>query len=115
MKVEAKLNGDYDYSSTQFNLPDQIAKKIIDWGKKNIPDENLYHDEDGGKGREDECHCTLLYGIHAEESPAILDLVKKPITVELDEVNKFDNDSYDVIKVKVYMTSLESWKSFGIK
>jgi len=101
MKAQAKLNGTYDYSSTQFNLPPQIANKIINWGKENIPDENLYHDEDGGKGREDEIHCTLLYGIHAEESPEILELVKEPIKVKLGKVEKFDNDDYDVIKVTV--------------
>ncbi len=61
MRFNWDITADYDYASTQVNLPGDIAKRIMDWGKENIPDEEVFDEED--KGREDNPHITVLYGI----------------------------------------------------
>lgn len=93
----------YDFSSTQINLPDAIAKKIMDWGKTAIPDAEVHSDPDGGKGREDDIHVTVLYGIHDKEPNKVHKLLKtyKKFDIELGEVSVFSNDAFDVVKLSV--------------
>jgi len=94
-----------DYSSVQFNLPDKIAKDIIQWGKDNIPDEDLFKDPDDPTfGRELEIHTTVLYGIHNESPQQTQELTKKQpeFEIELGKVNLFtNNDKFDVVKIEV--------------
>lgn len=102
-EVLSNLNGSYEYSTTQFNLPKYISRRISNWGRKHISDEWLYQDEEKTKGRENEYHVTLLYGIHTSDPTRILELVKdlKPIKVKLGKVEKFEKDEYDVLKLPV--------------
>jgi hypothetical protein len=100
-----KHNQSYTFSSTHVLLPNSIAKEIIAWGKKNIPESDVYHDNDGGCGREDEIHATVLYGIHDSEpdstKKAIAD--QPPFHIQLGETSIFSppEKPYDVVKLEV--------------
>ena len=36
------MQSDYSYSSTQVNIQELLRSEIMDWGKENIPDEDIY-------------------------------------------------------------------------
>jgi 2'-5' RNA ligase len=98
-----KENVDYDFSSVQVNLPEDIAEKIIKWTKENIPDNELYT-KDLKYGREDEIHTTILYGLHTNNEKDIKKLVNKqnPISFTLGKISVFNtNPDYDVVKIDV--------------
>ena len=78
-----KTSKGYDYSSTQIELPKKISDRIIKWGKKEIIDNNLFIDSDGTKGREDDIHVTVKYGLH---------------TTNVEEVKNIQNDNKGLIK-----------------
>jgi 2'-5' RNA ligase len=102
--VYALLEGSYSYSSTQINAPDNIADLLIKWGRINIPDKNLYYEDDGGCGREDNIHVTCLYGLLAKKPPAeLIKIVEKtpPFTIKLGKVSLFENEKNDVVKLEV--------------
>jgi len=96
--LQEKKNTNYDFSSTQVNLPHALANKIIKWGKVHIPDNELHE-----LGREDEIHATVLYGIHDSEPDAVKKLLKsiQPINIKLGKISLFSDDEYDVIKIDV--------------
>ncbi|MCR4374153.1 MAG: 2'-5' RNA ligase family protein [Acidobacteria bacterium] len=90
----------YSYSTTQFNLPEPVAERVLDLGRK-IPDVDLAED-----GRETEPHLTVKYGLHTEDveevRAALADM--KPFKVKLGATSFFPNgesDSGDVLKVDV--------------
>lgn len=94
----------YSKSSTQINLPENLADFLIIWGRNNIPDKHLWYDEDGGGGREDEPHVTVRYGVlGSAPSKALKELCLKtaPFTVKLGETALFEQDDHDVLYVKV--------------
>ena len=105
------ITGDYDYASTQVNLPQDIAKRVMDWGKKNIPDEDLY-DDDGNKGREDNPHITILYGIVEQDPQQVIDLLegKSKVTATLGKVSLFEKDENDVVKISVTSPELAEFQ-----
>jgi hypothetical protein len=69
-----------------------------------IDEGDLHYDEDGGKGREDSPHVTVLYGI---TTPAMLPLVKEiaarhePFVMKFERLSLFEGDGYEVLKVDV--------------
>lgn len=95
----------HDLSSTQINLPEHLATKIIAWGRK-IPNEDIFKDPDRPSfGREDEIHITVLYGLHSA-SPAETRYAlsgTKSFTVELGTVSLFSDAEkpFDVVKISV--------------
>lgn len=95
----------YSYSSVLYLLPDKIAKKVYNWGLKHLPDEDLFHDpEDSTLGRENEMHCTVLYGIHDKRSTGCRKILKQtsPFEIKLGKISAFtSSDKYDVLKVEV--------------
>lgn len=98
-----KVEGDYDYSSTQVNIEASLAEKIMDWGKDTIPDEDLFTEGDN-TGREDTPHITILYGVVAQKPDEVAELLSEesaPIKATLGKVSLFDNDDYDVVKIDV--------------
>lgn len=102
--VVAKMGVTYDSSSTQVNLPEDLSKSVQEWCKEYVPEELLYVEEDGGKGREDDIHATLLYGIVGDDPEPVVALLKTvdPFEVRLGLVTCFkDNPKYDVLKVDV--------------
>ena len=69
-----KIEGDYSYSSTQVNVEDSLAQEIMDWGQENIPNKDIYTDDDN-KGREDTPHITVLYGIVTQEANEVIEVL----------------------------------------
>jgi hypothetical protein len=96
----------YDYSSVLYLLPEKEAKQIYRLGLKVVSDDDLYHDpEDPTFGREDEMHCTVLYGIHDKRSVATRQILKrvKPFEIKLGTITAFTRPEkpFDVLKVDV--------------
>jgi 2'-5' RNA ligase len=111
MRFNWRITADYDYASTQVNLSDDIAKRIMDWGKENIPDEEV-SDEDDTQGREDNPHITILYGIVDNAPQQVIDLLqgKPQATATLGKVSLFENDDYDVVKISVESEDLAEFQ-----
>lgn len=93
----------HKYSSTQFNLPEDLASHVKRAAKR-IPDFALH-----GDGREDEPHCTVCWGI---ESPSP-DLVRNVIgshpafKIRIGKTSHFpDSGDGDVVKAEVESPSL---------
>lgn len=102
-----KSQEEYDYKSTQLDLPDDIAEKIKSFCK-DIPDKFIYTNDDG-LGREDNIHCTVLYGLSNKTTTnQIKSLCEdvSPIELKLGKVSMFENDEYDVLKIDVESESL---------
>lgn len=106
----AKTGVKYDYSCTKINLPDVLSKSIIKWGMDNVPGNKLYVEEDNSKGREDDIHVTVLYGI-TDDSPVKTAKIigeTKPFEVRLGLINAFkDKEEYDVLKIEIEAGDLE--------
>lgn len=88
---------EHKFSSTQANLPKDVADEITAFGRR-IPDRDLADD-----GRETEPHITLKYGLHGWD-PKIAEQAlagEGPIRVKLGKVSLFENDDFDVVKVDV--------------
>ena len=100
-----ETDGPHSYSSTQINLPEELAEQLLAWSKANIAEEDLFVDEDGGLGRETEMHVTVKYGLTEEEpSEALLDILSatKPFEIRLGRVSLFTtNEDFDVVKLTV--------------
>lgn len=85
------------------------SKKLINFGKKIIKDEDLYHEinEDGidEYGREESCHITLKYGFTKDLNELdVRQLLEgqKQFMVEIYELDMFtNNQNFDVVKFKV--------------
>ena len=98
----AQHNVDYDFSSTHFVLPKDIAQKVIEWSVKNIPNKDLYDDDSNRYGRELESHITVLFGLLTNDSKEVEDLLKneKPVRVKFKKTKVFENDM-DAIFIEV--------------
>ena len=89
---------EHDYCSTQFDLPHVMALKVMGVGER-IKEEDLTE-----KGREDEPHITVLYGIHDDKClDAIADMLRtqRPIVCTLRRSSVFEKDDCDVVKLNV--------------
>lgn len=94
----------HEHSSVQFNIPQKLAQKIILWGKKNIPNEDLYIEEEK-YGRENEIHVTVKYGLHTTDHRKIENTINgfKPFPIKLGEISRFvpKDKPYDVVKIEI--------------
>jgi len=87
-----------------------MANKIQQWGKDNIPDDELNIAGEWGDGRETDTHITMLYGICTKNREVVKKLLttEKPIKATLDKIGCFvNNDGFDVVIVKVKSPDLE--------
>lgn len=101
----------YEYSSTQLDLPKGASRDVISFGLK-IPDNLLKIDpEEDLKGREENPHITVLYGLDTKDCKEVKKAVGKmePITVTLGDISFFSNKDkeYDVLKVDVKSNELK--------
>jgi hypothetical protein len=106
----AKEGVTYDYSCTKACLPEDLSESVMKWGRDNIKDEDLYVEDDSSKGREDDIHITVLYGIvdNKPKKTAVVIGKAKPFEVRLGLINAFkDNDKYDVLKIEVESGDIE--------
>jgi len=82
-----------------------ISKKVQDWGKKNIPKEELTND-----GRETETHITLMYGICTDNGELVKQIFAEEGKIEASfgNVSFFSKDSdHDVVIIKIISKDLE--------
>ena len=103
IQKEAKMGVIYSKASTQVDLPEQLAQEIMAWGKANVSDKDLYTKDDD-KGREDEIHVTLFYGIVEDAEDKIREMMSgvKSFECRLGLVTAFkDVKEYDVLKIDV--------------
>lgn len=66
-----------------------------------IPKEDLYNDESDKYGIETEPHVTLLYGLHSNITPQIIQQILDNIhfgDITLQNISAFTNADYDVLK-----------------
>lgn len=114
-KKEAQLGSVYDFSSTHFLLPKELAEKIIRWAVETIPEDEIVHDSKdkapSTKGIQLESHITLKYGLLTDD----FEEVKKALEGEKAPHIKFGKTSffepegkdYDVIIIPVESEDLQ--------
>jgi hypothetical protein len=103
-------NVSYDFSSVHIDLPVVIAEEVVWWGKEYITDDDIFVSQrDPTYGREDEIHITVLYGLHADKSDQVRELMskQKPIFVKLGKVNVLPNLKFDVVVIDAQSEDLE--------
>jgi len=96
------ISAGYSFSSVQANFPKRISDAIITWGIKNIPGNEIYKDDDI-KGREDDIHTTVLFGLHTTDPKDVKNIVgdKKPLKIKMGKMSVFNNNKYDVLKIDI--------------
>lgn len=91
--------GPHKYASTQLNLPEDVASRVLALSAK-IPDDELADD-----GREEEPHVTALYGLHGSDPDEVRELVRDfgPVPIVLGKTSIFPDSGkgYDVVKIDV--------------
>lgn len=97
-----KAASDYKLSSTQVNLPTDLAQYILDFSAA-IPDDSLAAD-----GRETEIYCTLKYGIHTNDADLVRSILidQGSISLALSETGYFTASDYDVLYIGVISDDL---------
>lgn len=104
--------GPVKYASTQFNLPKDVADRVLTFGRELVPDSALVED-----GRETAPHLTLRFGLRADED---VDRVREvlanqpPVTVTLGPTSIFpasESGSGDVVKIDVDSPALRGLRS----
>lgn len=99
----------YAFSSVHANLPTTLSERIINWGLKNVKEDDVFKDfSNNFVGRENEIHVTILYGLHSESPSETQRLVQttKQFTVTLGKISIFTNDKYDVVQIRAYSEDL---------
>lgn len=92
----------YDYSSTQLNLPNDVASDFKTFQKRIHESELMIDEKEGLTGYEDNPHITVKYGLETSDVNDLYFVAKQaPITVTMGKVSMFDNPDYDVLKVEV--------------
>lgn len=107
--VRSLLEAVYDYATTDISLPTEMGTFLLNWNELNIPDDVLFEDEDGGKGREDEPHITVKYGLLTKVVPDELKKIAQttaPFPITLGKVSLFNNPKFDVVKLDVESPAL---------
>lgn len=103
---QAQRDYDHKFSSTQVDLPAEIAGKMRDWVAKNILPAELAEDET----HDGQFHVTVKYGLHDQDGKALIPLLKGfgAITLRFDKIEIFSNDAaHDVLIIKIKSSGLE--------
>jgi hypothetical protein len=99
------MEENFDYSCLMLEVPREQAGFLQEWGKANIPEENVYIDpKDQGKGREDEPHITVKWGLQIKQpNQTLTDLLERTraFPVKLGRVALFEKDDCDVVVLEV--------------
>ena len=105
-KLRAAAEGrSYKFSSTQVQLPANLAEQVLLFGKS-LPAFDLCEEEGG---LEDDIHITVKYGLHtndADEVRKALATYVGPIRFTLGKTNIFIGKDYDVLYVEVISADL---------
>jgi len=98
----------HSYSCLMAVLPDDAADRLRQFGLS-IPNDCIYQDESGDKGREGQFHVTIKYGIHTKDPEEVKEAIVpllKPLGARLGKVTVFNGDEYVVLKVSVQSEDL---------
>ena len=110
-EIKAQVGSQYEMSSTQLDLPHDIAEKIIEWGVKEIPNEELFEDPKEPKGRQLEIHVTLKYGLLTDDVKEIEQALKgeKAPKIKFGKTSFFEPEGkdYDVVIIEVESEDLQ--------
>ena len=90
-------SGPYEYGCVMlyFDFDETQMSSIID-------DKDIYDDGSGKYGKETEPHVTLLYGLHSNVTPQIVQQILDNVhfgDISLTNVSVFENGEYDVLKM----------------
>ena len=92
-----------EYACVMGDVPKDISQEIVEFGVRNIKDEDLY--TENNLGRELDSHITIKYGIISDDSKQVEKLFKniKPFKATLGEVKHFSPEDrlFDVLTVSV--------------
>jgi len=96
-KTKASDQTKHEFSSTQFDLPKDLADATRAASMK-IPDADLAED-----GRETNPHITLKYGLHTGDPEAVRAAIGDagPVEVKLGKTSVFKGEKADVVKAEV--------------
>ena len=96
-KSASEPKKDHEFSSTQIDLPPELAKKVLAMSAK-IPDEDLAED-----GREDNPHITSLFGLHTNDPDDVKETLygQRPVEIVMGETSLFENPDADVLKIDI--------------
>lgn len=94
-----------------------VMLNITNWDSliSHFDENDLYHKDEARYGIESDPHITILYGIHPDkvDDKTIESIVKSvdgdDIKIDIDGVEVFENEKYDVVKMNVksdYLTKL---------
>jgi 2'-5' RNA ligase len=93
-----------EYACIMANIPKEISQEIVEWGVRNVKDEDIYM-KDGLLGRELDSHITIKYGIISDNPKEVEKLFEgmKPFKATLGEVKHFspEDRDFDVLTVSV--------------
>lgn len=101
-----------DYNCFMLETPFKNWENVIE----KIDDEDVYDNEKGEFGKEEEPHITILYGLHSEvpfkNIKEITDKFDKDeVTFEVKGVDYFDSPDYDVLKLNIESEDLNKLNS----
>jgi len=99
----------YSYGCVMAVLPEPLAEKVRGFAAL-IPDEDLFDDGSGEKGREDMSHVTVKYGLHTDKVKEVRDVIggQPPATLTLGRMSVFHNDDNVVLKLDVESPDLHA-------
>lgn len=100
---KAAMGAPYDYACALLEIEGPLRKRVIEWAKTKVPDEDIYTD-DLIKGREDEPHITVKWGLEAGSKQKVAKVVKAfgPVEAKLGQTKIFDSPpKYDVVVAEV--------------
>lgn len=104
----------HKFSSTQVDLPEEIAHHLVAFGKT-IPDSDLNPEEGasyGGSssadGREKEAHVTVKYGIHGVDPEPVAESLagESPVLLKLGKTALFKSPEQEVLIVEILSPDL---------
>ncbi len=104
--LNEKNNVVYDYGCVMAYFNEPNWQNIL----AEINDEDLYTEEnDNSYGKENECHCTILYGLHKDvDEEKLLNVISKFTKPQAtsNKISCFNNEKYDVLKFDVVSDDL---------
>lgn len=94
----------HEYSSTQFDLPPEIAEKVHAMAGR------IHPDDLAADGVEHQPHLTVKYGLHTDDPDEVRRAVlgQPPVAVTFDKVSVFQSAEHDVLKVDVDSKALHA-------
>lgn len=101
-----EMDQNYDYNCFMLETPFKNWDNLLEM----IDDEDVYDNEKGEFGKEDEPHVTILYGLHGEvpfkEMKKITDEVDGSVDLKIKGIDVFKNEEYDVLKLNIESDTL---------